>query len=261
MDIQEIFRVIDALAPERNQSAWDNSGVQIAGQVRELDRVAVCLEPTPAMVGACLDWGAGLVVTHHPLSLEARPLDEEGPFLEVVRRVLAARAWLYAAHTSLDTRPGGPAFWLGAALELRNTAVLEPLAAGDPEPAGFGQIGDLPAPLAWEAFLARLAGLVGREVLSLAGPAPRTVARLAYCNGSGAGLAARAARAGADVFVTGDVKYHPAVEAPLCVVDVGHFSLEEEMTRLFAAELDQGLPGVEVRFFAGREPFRFYRVG
>lgn len=72
------------------------------------------------------------------------------------------------------------------------------------------------------------------------------------------GAAARAA--GADVLVTGDVKYHAAMEAEIFTIDVGHFSLEERMTREMAALLDErlGPQGVAVRFFPGSDPLRVH---
>ena len=327
MKIKEILAKIRQLAPERNQSGWDNSGVQIAGVEAETFRVAVCLEPTPQMVEQCLEWGAGMVVTHHPLYMKPKGLSRAGMFLDVVRQVLSSGAWLYAAHTSLDTRPGGPAFWLGGALGLKNAEVLEvehgraPVEASfygkDPvsretadiwanhegihsvsqtasgevrvvcdeeawgevaaaiefslgrrptfylrsltaprSEIGFGEVGVLPRRMGWKNFVKKLGEVTGRETFSVSGSEPEAVKTVAYCGGSGASLVARAAGAGADVFITGDMKYHAAVEAETCVIDVGHFSLEEEMMRLFAGELDRALDGVEVKFFKGTDPFR-----
>ena len=63
--------------------------------------------------------------------------------------------------------------------------------------------------------------------------------------------------AGAEIFITGDLKYHPALEAaeqlPL-ILDVGHFCLEEEMMRRFADRLREELP-LPVAFYPGRDPF------
>ncbi|MFW5836993.1 MAG: Nif3-like dinuclear metal center hexameric protein, partial [Desulfovibrionaceae bacterium] len=62
-----------------------------------------------------------------------------------------------------------------------------------------------------------------------------------------------------DVFITGDIKYHQALEAQIPIIDVGHFCLEEEMMRRTAGLLQESLAphGLEVRFFEGSEPFRF----
>jgi len=329
MKIKDIIPIFRLLAPEENQSSWDNCGVQIAGTVSETYRVAVCLEPTPSMLAKCLDWGAGAIITHHPLYMKPKGLGAEGLFMDAVRQIVTSGAWLYAAHTSLDTRPGGPAFWLGKALELEGTKFLEvekgvapieasfyteqsieretadiwanndgvhsvaqnrtgevrivcdedawneiaqgiefsmgsrplfylrPMTAPRKE-VGFGEVGTLPKPMAWEDFATKLADLTDREAFTISGPQPETVSTVAYCGGSGSTLINAAARAGADVFITGDMKYHPAVEANICVADVGHFSLEETMMRLFAEELSTELQDVEVQFFEGEDPFRFH---
>jgi len=327
--IKDILAIFKNLAPEENQSSWDNSGVQVAGSMAETDKVAVTLEPTPAAVSRCIEWGAGAVITHHPLYMKPKAPSAESMYLDVLRSVIPAGGWLYAAHTSLDTRPGGPAFWLGEELGLTGKRLLEvehgraPVEASfyceEPisreaadiwanhdgvhsvsqsrtgevrlvcdEPhwrsvadkiefslgerplfylrsltapvsqVGFGEVGELDEPVPFAAFMDRLAGLIPRDALMIAGPKPESVRTVAYCGGSGTSLIERAARAGADVFVTGDMKYHPAVETPVCVVDVGHFSLEEEMMRRFAHELGEAMPGAEVRFFPGEDPFSVY---
>ena len=329
MKIKDILAIFAKLAPETNQSSWDNCGVQIAGEVSDTDRVAVTLEPTPEALARCLEWGAGAIITHHPLYMKPKAPDVESMYLDVLRRVTKAGAWLYSAHTSLDTRPGGPAFWLGQSLGLENKRLLEvehgrvPLEASFyiEEPitreaadiwtshdgvhsvaqsrtgevrvvcdedhwnavadriefslgsrplfylrsltaprreVGFGEVGSLPEPMAWDAFMDTLGPLVKRAALLVSGPQPETVTSVAYCGGSGSSLIDKAARAGADVFVTGDMKYHPAVETPVCVVDAGHFSLEEEMMRRFAVEVQAALPKTAVRFFEGLDPFRVH---
>ena len=130
------------------------------------------------------------------------------------------------------------------------------------EPAdvyGYGLVGDLPEPLPYAALENRLAGLLPRRFFTLAGETPPSVARLAYCPGSGADMAPRAFAAGADVYLTGDLKYHQAQAVPpgRCIVDVGHFSLEEVMMRTFANDLAGtfGENGPLVRYFSGNDPF------
>ena len=137
MNVKDVLRFLRQAAPEENSSSWDNSGVQIAGVRADVAKLGVCLEPTPQMLGACLAWGADLVVTHHPLYMKPKPLDRESMFLDAVRLVVAEGAWLYAAHTSLDTRADGPAFWLGERLQLSGVDILEPLRGVTPIEASF----------------------------------------------------------------------------------------------------------------------------
>ncbi|MDP2849198.1 MAG: Nif3-like dinuclear metal center hexameric protein [Humidesulfovibrio sp.] len=341
MNADKALSRIRALAPEAYAADWDNSRVQIRGAREAVKKLAVALDPSPALMGDCLGWGADLVLTHHPLYFKPQAPTASGQYLDVLRLFVSAGAWLYAAHTSLDCRPDGPAFWLGRELGLKGCASLEPCqsfparevffqapsrftegearplveapgvhalsqsAAGEvrvvaeehawPEvfeelkgifankpieyyvrrletpvvSVGFGQVGDLPEPLAFEAFAERLeralfsaqkpfAGGKAGVAWAECGPKPETIRRVAYTTGSGASLIPAAFAAGADVFICGDVKHHAAMETPGLVLDVGHFILEEEMMRLFATELQSDLGReVEVRFFAGRSPFSF----
>ncbi|MGE4291176.1 MAG: Nif3-like dinuclear metal center hexameric protein [Desulfovibrio sp.] len=333
MKIKEVISVVQSLAPERYAASWDNSGVQVRGTRQEAQRVAVCLDPLPERLAEALDWGADLVVAHHPLFLKPTPPTTEGPYLAALRLLLPAGVWLYSAHTSLDSRPYGPACWLGDELGLEGRRALEPSrsfgalsvsffleedlgeeladalaevdgvfgigqdatgevrllcheAAWSPlrealdevlaalgsghtqyfltqmrspsEDVGFGEVGLLPGALDYDAFAARLGALLGAGFWTEVGPRPEQVRRVAYLPGSGASALEAALAAQADVFITGDVKYHQALDAAgagLHVLDVGHFPLEEEMMRRFATELATALPGVELRFFPGRDPF------
>lgn len=125
MKTEDALSRIRALAPEGFAADWDNSRVQIRGAREEISKLAVCLDPAPAQMQGCLAWGADLVLTHHPLYFKPQAPTTPGQHLDVLRQFLCAGAWLYAAHTSLDCRPDGPAFWLGRALGLAGCASLE----------------------------------------------------------------------------------------------------------------------------------------
>ena len=262
MDITEVLARIERTAPLRGAAAWDKSGVQIAGPGNRVGRLALTLDPLPGVLQAALDWGAELLVTHHPLTLEPRFLDRLDDHFRATALVITHQAWLYAAHTSLDANPSGPAGWLPRELGLTKLAVLEPVNDDDPRGVlGLGLVGDLPEPLSLEALTWRLAELVPPGAWRMSGPegSPTSpIRRPAVCPGSGGSLMDRAAALGADLLITGDLRYHAALAAPLPVLDVGHFALEEEMMRRLARELatDGSLPGVEIRFFPGRDPQR-----
>jgi len=129
MNAQQALSSIRSLAPEAFAADWDNSGVQITGARPEVKKLAVTLDPLPAVMAEALAWGADLVVTHHPLYRTPQAPTQAGQYLDVLRQFMTAGAWLYAAHTSLDCRPDGPAFWLGRALKLKDCASIEPCQA------------------------------------------------------------------------------------------------------------------------------------
>ncbi len=263
MKTAEVITLIEELVPSGYAASWDNCGVQIAGAEREVSKVAVALDPLPQVVSAALDWGADFILTHHPLAIEAKLPARLDWFHDVMRQVFCSGVTLFASHTSLDVQFKGVVSWLGHELDLKDLEVLDPVAeneAGDI--LGYGCIGDLATPISFEEFVARVSDLSGCGVVALCGPEPEKVARVAMCPGSGSSLMNRAFEKGADVFITGDVKYHPAQEAVGTVLDVGHFSLEEEMMRRFAVTLGDKLgAGVDVKFFSGRNPFAYHVPG
>lgn len=258
MRIAEIIAAIEAIAPLSGAAAWDMSGLQVAATRQEARRLAVCLDPTPAAITAALRAGAEMVLSHHPLSLKPALPNRLDAYHAALRLLFQADAPLYAAHTSLDANTRGPAAWLAEELGLRNLTVLEATAPAPDGglPMGFGMAGDLPEPLT----VAQVAAVVARhaplDFADICGPVPDRVRRLAYCGGSGASLLPEAAAAGAELLVTGDVKYHAALDAAIAILDVGHHSLEEEMMRRMSLALQQRLSGAEVVFIPSATPFR-----
>ena len=94
---------------------------------------------------------------------------------------------------------------------------------------GLGRIGSLPEPVPLADWSAGLAQQLGCEAIRFVGAPDRLIRRVALCTGSGASLLRDAVRAGADLLLTGDLKYHDAREAELqgiAVVDAGHFGTE-----------------------------------
>ena len=96
-------------------------------------------------------------------------------------------------------------------------------------PKGLGRIGSLAEPVRLADWSAKLTQQLGCEALRFVGDPTRMIQKIALCSGSGASLLRDAIRAGADLLLTGDIKYHEAREAEaqgLALVDAGHFGTE-----------------------------------
>lgn len=95
---------------------------------------------------------------------------------------------------------------------------------------GLGRVGKLIAPMPLAEFIAQVKMALGIEYVNVAGPQDKIVKKVAVCGGSGASFINKAVFAGADVFITGDVKYHEAQDAlaaGIVVIDAGHFATEQ----------------------------------
>jgi dinuclear metal center YbgI/SA1388 family protein len=131
---------------------------------------------------------------------------------------------------------------------------------------GLGRIGRLAEPTTAGAFAMLVKETLVANGVRLVGEPGREIRKIALCGGSGASLLHEAARKGADLLVTGDVKYHEAREAEalgLAIIDAGHFATEHPMVNGLAVALREALRGrnyeSEVIEYQGeRDPFRFW---
>ena len=236
----------------------------------------MCLDPTPEAIRTALSGGAEMILAHHPLTMEGRFTDRLDSYHEVLSLLFRADVPLYSAHTSLDANPLGPVSWLAEVLGLCRLlpagergdeagqgmplplTVLEQTGSmergGLSYACGFGVVGECRVDITPEDLKKTLSPYLKGSCPRLAGKLPERIRRIAICPGSGSSRAPEAAAYGADVLITGDLKYHAALELPLPVLDVGHFSLEEEMMRRFALQLKENVSDVAVQFVPAQDP-------
>ena len=94
---------------------------------------------------------------------------------------------------------------------------------------GLGRVGSLPEEVILSDFAKLVKSVLQIDTVRLGGAQGKPVRKVAVCGGAGASLWKQALSKGADVYVTGDIKYHEALDmtaAGLNFIDAGHFSTE-----------------------------------
>jgi dinuclear metal center YbgI/SA1388 family protein len=112
------------------------------------------------------------------------------------------------------------------------------------EKLGLGRIGRLSEPMTLAKYAGKLKKELSSQSLRYVGDPDVKVSKVALCSGSGASLLREAVRAGADVLVTGDVKYHEARDAEdlgIALIDAGHFPTEIIMVSEITERLSRSL--------------------
>ncbi|HER08902.1 MAG TPA: Nif3-like dinuclear metal center hexameric protein [Bacteroides sp.] len=117
------------------------------------------------------------------------------------------------------------------------------------EKAGMGMVGSLEEPMEEAAFLNFVKDRFHAGVIRHSALLGRPVAKVALCGGSGSFLLGRAIASGADVFLTGDVKYHEffRAEGRIVVMDIGHYESEQFTRDLFYDLLMKKFPKFAIR--------------
>ena len=251
MILDDVLEVLRGLAPEETALEDDPVGLLIGGDLTvPVTRVGVCLDVLPDAAARAVAEGVQLLVAHHPLIY--RPLKRINPQADPVARAATALVKgdvaLYAMHTNWDRAAGGINDTLAAALDLRN---VRPLGARGM--AALPRLGEFPSPFPLADFARHVEtalGCAGTNALRWDGLlGPRMIARVAVCGGAGAGLLGEVFAAGADAYVTSDVRHHEFLDAAargLALLDAGHAATENPGMRALARLLPSRLPGVEV---------------
>lgn len=228
MKIRQIIGALESVAPLALQDGYDNAGLQIGlTEDAEASGVLLCLDVTEAVIDEAIGKGCNMIVSHHPLLF--RPLKSISGKDYIERCVIKAiknDITLYAAHTNLDSAPGGVNTEIAARLGLQNTEWLNPKAGFD---AGEGLIGTLPSAMAKDDFLTLVKQTFGVEALRYNNWTGTSVQKVALCGGAGAFLTGNAIAKGADAFLTGEIGYHRffGYENDILLLELGHYESEQ----------------------------------
>lgn len=114
---------------------------------------------------------------------------------------------------------------------------------------GIGMVGELPREMDEKRFLRSLKKIFGTGLIKHSPLLDKKVKKIAVCGGSGSFLIKQAIREQADVFVTGDLKYHQFFEAEnkMVLADIGHFESEQFTKEVFYELLTKKFPKFAVR--------------
>ena len=231
----DVLLAAEELWPESLSENWDAVGLVAGRTERPVRRILFAVDPVREVIDDALEWGADLLITHHPLML--RPVHSvaaSGFKGEAVHRLIEAGCGLLTVHTNGDSAVGGVSDVLADALGLQDVQPLAPAAEGLPE-EGIGRVGTLDqvrslADFA-EVVFSVLPAVAGG--VRVAGDPDGLIRRVAVCGGAGDSLFEAVRRSGADVYVTADLRHHPASEAREAAVngrpyliDVSHFGSE-----------------------------------
>lgn len=251
--VREIATVIEAFAPKRLQESYDNAGLQIGHPDMEVSAVMLCLDVTEEILDEALERRCNLIVSHHPLIFKGlKEITGRTATQRIVEKAIRENVAIYSAHTNLDSAKEGVSYEMAHLLHLSNLKVLDPRA--DDSETGFGVIGDV-QPTPKIEFLRKIKETFKVKSLRYSAQSPQLVVRkVAACSGSGASLIGYAVRAGADIIVTGDVKYHDFTTFGLDIIiaDIGHFESEIITKVIFSRIIREAFPGVET-YYSERE--------
>lgn len=252
--VAEVLAVVERLWPADGAEAWDAVGL-VAGDPRdEVRSILLAVDAVLDTADEAVATGADLLITHHPPLLRGVTSVAGDRYKgAVLTRLIRAHCALLAAHTNADVVESGTSAVLAERIGLVDVQPIVP----SPLPGrGIGRLGRLTEP----TTLGRLARQLGDILpptasgIRVAGGYEREIRTVALCAGAGDAYLGEPAVRAADVYITSDLRHHPASEAienarvagGPALIDVSHWASEWLWLETAAAQLRDALPDLEV---------------
>lgn len=251
MNVGNILDYINEIAPWGYAEEWDNVGLMIGSRETEVTKILLCMDVTTSVIYEAIQNGAQLIVSHHPFIFsKLKAIDLQTFKGEQISLLIKNDISVVSAHTNLDTAPGGVNDTLAEALGLANCRNLKAyIPAGLTCDLGLGKVGELTVHQKFDDFIDSIKKSLSIQNLRVIGKKPQKVKYIAVFCGSFDDDLQSVKRLNADVLITGDIKYHTALDAAqmgLCIVDAGHFATERLILRKLRDNLINKFPALEL---------------
>ncbi len=247
MKAKQVFDALEQYAPLPLQDSYDNAGLQIGLTAeQEVAGALLCLDVTEAVIDEAERMGCNLIVAHHPLLFRGLKSITGRSYVErCVVKAIQKGIGIYAAHTNLDNAEGGVNYRIAEKIGLASLSFLE-IKPG--MTAGAGVIGELSQEMDEVDFLEHVKSLFGIRCMKHNQLRGRKIRRVALCGGAGGFLLSQAIAQGADVFLTGEMRYHDYFghEGELLIAEMGHYESEQYTTDIFEEVLNRHLPELRI---------------
>lgn len=227
MKIKQIYQAIDAFIPFQTQDDFDNSGFMIGSYEADVSGVLFTLDLSEEAIEMAIKNEVQLIITHHPFIFHPlKSICFEEKKGKMIKNLIRHNISVISTHTNLDKSPWGVSFVLSELIGMTESSILIPdLKLPN---IGYGRIGDFKIDMRNLIELLKKNTGVSNVIL-YNGSLDSSVERIAICGGSGSDFIETARKYGANVYITGDIKYHDAelgANIGLPIIDIGHFHSE-----------------------------------
>lgn len=269
--VYDIIGLMDDFAPPDLAEDWDNCGLQIGSPDWPVRKVWVALDALPGVVEEAAKEHVDLLITHHPLIYKPlNAIDLSTPLGKIIGTAINAQTAIYSAHTNLDSALYGVNYVLALIAGIQEMAPLVAAKCNqDPDrcsqKVGLGRIGLLQKPVSITTLAKKLKERLNLQTVRIVGKLDAIVEKAAVCSGSGGGFIDDFLHSDAQVYISGDIRYHDArdVEAAgKTLIDVGHFASELIVVEALVGRLNKAVKdkGWKLDISAcglEREPFHY----
>ena len=235
MRLEEVYKALDAISPFEMQASWDNSGLILGSYDQEVTNIVLSVDIDEELLESVEE--GTLIITHHPLIFSGiKSMDLATYPSKLLAKMIEKKIANIAMHTNFDLTH------LNAYVAEK---ILKKTVLSRDEYLLYFDVQSTQ-----EALSTEVAKAFGLSHLKSVIAHDREIRRVALCTGAGASMIREV---DADLFLTGDIKYHDAMEAKM--IDIGHFESERFFGEILAEDLKN--LGLTVIISSSKNPFTY----
>ncbi len=226
--IKDVTNYLEELAPLADAEDFDNVGLLVGNYNTEVTGILIALDTLEATVDEAIEKKCNLIVSFHPIIFSGLKKINGANYVErVAIKAIQNNIAIYAMHTALDNSFDGVSAKMCAVLGLKNRQFLLPNATN--EKIGMGMLAEFPKEMEEIAFIYLLKDKFNAAGVRYSDLLGKKIKKVALLGGSGSFAIEAAKKAGADVYVSADFKYHDFFKAEnrIILVDIGHYESEQ----------------------------------
>lgn len=261
--VSDIIDIMESIAPPRLAEEWDNVGLQVGQKNWHVSAVMIALDPDIDVIAYAVKKNIDILITHHPLIFRSlNSIDFASPIGSVIYTAARHKISVFASHTNLDSVAHGVNDVFANKIGLKNLKPLRKIDGLNND--GLGRVGNLDKQTTLISFALEIKKKLGLEHIKIVGKRDMLVNKVAVCSGSGSSLMNDFFLSGAEIYISGDLRYHDSKEVEakgFGLIDVGHFASEHLIVDDLAKRLEKAVSdvGINVRIETyphGEDPFK-----
>lgn len=228
MKCSDILQQIEQNFPVCKAYEWDNVGLLVGKDDKEVYKIFVALDATDEIICEAKKWGADMLLTHHPLIFTPiKKVNNQNFITNRIINLIQADIAYYAMHTNYDIVK--MADLASSQLKMIDVEPLE-VSAWDVH-EGLGKIGYLEEhkEVTLETYAQYVKDIFSLNGVKIYGDMDMPIRKVAILPGSGKSAIDSAIALGANVLITGDIGHHEGIDAHsrgLAIIDAGHYGIE-----------------------------------
>ena len=242
MKLKEITNIIEQWAPLNWAEDFDNVGLLVGDSSSIVNKAIITIDTLENVIEEAIENNCDLIISFHPIIFDGLKKVNNKNYVErVIAKAIKNNINIYSIHTNLDNHPEGVNFQISKYLELNKTKILIPKIDFD---GGMGMIGELNKPISEKDFLNFIKNKMRVKMIKHSDFINKKIKKIAVLGGSGSFAIEDAIKAGADCFVTADLKYHDYFKAEnkILLIDIGHYESEQYTKELILNFLRKKIP-------------------